>query len=163
MNMNNMMEEMTGGRAEETAAMKNMMQNMMKMNISVTNTVETKKINNWNCVKYIEKIGSAMAPMTIEAWNTEDIKIDANLYTNFTKAALVQMPGMVQGMEDIAKELKKMKGITVYSTTAMSMMGTEINSTSELLEWKEGKAPTGTFEVPAGYTKGQLIRGMPNR
>jgi hypothetical protein len=157
MSTDKMMGEMPDRGPEDRAAMENMMKNMMKFDVSVTNTGEKKKINNWNCVKYIQKIGSAMMPMTIESWNTEDIKIDSDLYANFSKAALAQMPGMAQGAEDIVKELKKMKGVTVYSKTTMSMMGQDIVSTSELLEWKEGKAPKGTFDRPVGYKQGKPV------
>jgi hypothetical protein len=33
------------------------------------------------------------------------------------------------------------------------MMGASMSSTTELIEFKEAKAPEGTFTIPSGYKK----------
>ena len=143
---------------QEMAEMQGVMQGMMKMSITVTPTGETKKINNWSCKKYIQKIESFMGPMNIEIWATEDIKIDPDLYSNYASDMFRQMPGMQSFIEDIQKEMKKIKGVSVFTTTDIQIMGQSMKSSTELLEVKEGKAPAGTFEVPQGYKK---MDGMP--
>jgi len=50
--------------------------------------------------------------------------------------------------------MKKVRGVPVLTVTNMTMMkNVTIKSSRELLEIREGTAPAGTFEIPAGYTK----------
>ena len=144
----------------DDAEMKGMMQNMMKVKISVTPTEEKKKINKWNCKKYIQKIETFMGPMNMEVWASEDIKIDQNLYLKYASSMFSQMPGMQAYIKEIEKEMKKIKGVTVLSMTDMAVMGQSMKSSTELLEVKEGKAPAKAFEIPKGYKKTKM-EGMP--
>jgi hypothetical protein len=139
--------------SEDLAQLQKMMKGMMKLSISVTATGEKKKIKNWNCRKYIQTITAAMGPVTSEIWATEDIKIDYDLYARFSAALMAQQPGLREVMDDIIKEMKKIRGVGVLSTTTMNMMGKSMKSSTELLEAKEGKAPAGIFEIPSEYKK----------
>lgn len=130
-----------------------MAKGMMKMKITVTPTGEKKKIGNWNCQKYIQKLETMMGPTTSEVWATEDLKMDYNLYAQFSSALLGQQPGAQQMMGNMVEELKKIKGVPVLTSTTMNMMGSTMTSSQELLEFKEGNAPAGIFEVPKGYKK----------
>ena len=143
----------------EMAEMQGMMQGMMKVNITVTPTNEKKKINKWNCTKYIQKVESFMGPMTMEVWASEEIRIDPDLYANYASSLFRQMPGMQNYLEDIQKEMKKIKGVGVLTVTDMQIMGQSMKSSTELLEVKEGKAPADAFTVPKGYTK-KKMEGM---
>jgi hypothetical protein len=59
------------------------------------------------------------------------------------------------------KASKKIKGIPVLTTTTMTMMkNTTVKSSRELLEIKEGTAPSGIFGIPIGYTKQTMPQGM---
>jgi len=135
------------------------MQEMMKtmagqMKVSITETAETKKINQWNCRKYNQVMTIPMAgPVASEVWASPDIKVDYELYAKSAAAMYARMPGMGAAMEEIVKEMKKIKGVPVLTTTTMKMMGAEVKSSEELLEVNEGKAPASVFEVPAGYKK----------
>jgi hypothetical protein len=64
---------------------------------------------------------------------------------------------MGQAGEDAIKEFKKIKGITVLTTSTTTVMGTSIKSSTELLDYKEGTAPAGHFELPAGYKKTSMM------
>ena len=65
LNMDDMMGNMSEGEsAEDKAAMRQMMQNMMKMDAAVTDTGEQKTINGWKCRKYILKMNTAMGAIT---------------------------------------------------------------------------------------------------
>ena len=137
---------------EEQAEAKKMMAGfakMMKPKVTVTATGETQKIKNWNCKKYNMTMSMMGATTKSETWASEDIKIDYELYRSLTFSLL----GQTQGVEDMMKEMEKIKGIVVLSSGSMSMMGTDVKSTQELLEVSEKSAPGGTYDIPEGYKK----------
>ena len=122
---------------------------MMEPKVSVKATGETQKIKDWNCKKYDMTMSMMGMTTKSEVWASEDIKIDYELYRNLNFSLL----GQTQGIEDMMKEMEKVKGIVVLSTGSMSMMGTDVKSTQELLEVSQKSAPGGTYEVPDGYKK----------
>jgi hypothetical protein len=125
-----------------------------QMKLSITETAETKVINGWNCRKYTQVMTMPMVgPVTSEVWASPDIKVDYELYMKSSAAMYARMPGMANALQDIIKEMKKMKGVPVLTNTTMKMMGAEMKTSDELLEVKEDKAPANVFEVPAGYKK----------
>jgi hypothetical protein len=131
--------------------MKNMMKNAMgDMSAKVTETGETKKIGDWNCRKYLIEMVMGMAGTTAsEAWATEDLKIDYTMAFTAANAMMASMPGF----EKIVQEMKKVKGFVVYQTSTIKVMGSEVKSTSELIEAENKDAPAGSYDVPAGYKK----------
>ncbi len=135
-------------RAEAKKFMKGMM-TMMKPEVSVTETGETANMKGWNCTKYIMEIKMMGATATSEIWATEDVKIDYDLYRNLSGMTLAKQPGFEQMME----EMKKIKGVSVLTTSTASMMGAEVKSTEQVEEVKEMKAPSGTYGPPEGYNK----------
>lgn len=138
--------------SEEQAQAKKMMRgltSMMKPKVSVTETGETKKIKDWNCTKYGMTMSMMGATTVSEVWATEDIKIDYGLYRGLT----FSMMGGTPGVEDMLKEMEKIKGLVVLSTGTMSMMGKDVNSTQELVEVSEKSAPAAAYEIPTGYKK----------
>jgi hypothetical protein len=137
---------------EEQAQAKKMMEGfakMMKPKVSVKDTGETKKIKNWNCKKYIMTMSMMGTTTKFDTWASEDIKIDYELYRNLTFSVMGQTPGI----EDMMKEMEKIKGVVVLQEGTMSMMGTDVKSTNELLEVSEKSAPAGTYEVSSQYKK----------
>ena len=128
-------------------------QGMMKMDVSVAATNEKKKIKGWKCKKYIMTMKTFMGVMTDEIWATEDLKIDKDLYARLNSSMMSGMPGMQNSMKDMTRELKKIKGVRVYTTMTQEMMGQKIRHTTELLEFKKSKAPAGLFKIPKGYQK----------
>ena len=137
---------------EEQAQAKKMMAGfaeMMTPKISVKGTGETKKIKKWNCKKYIMTMNMMGTTATTEVWATEDIKIDYELYSTLMFSMMPKTPGSGK----MPEEMKKIKGLTVLSTGTMSMMGTDVKSTQELLEVVEKSAPTVTYKIPEGYKK----------
>ncbi len=141
-----------GLSGEDQAQARKMMEGfskMMKPKVSVKVTGETQKINNWNCQKYNMEMSMMGTTSKTEIWASEDIKIDYSLYRSLTYSVMAQMPGI----EDMMKEMEKIKGIVVRSTGATSMMGTDVKSTQELQEVSDKSAPAGTYDVPSGYKK----------
>jgi hypothetical protein len=86
---------------------------------------------------------------TSDVWATEDIKVDNELYTTLIYSMMPKTPGL----EEMIKEMKKVKGFTVLSTGTTSVMGTDVKNTQELLEVSEKPAPAGIYDVPEGYKK----------
>ncbi len=157
LNMEEMMGKMSEGESpEDKAAMKQMMQNMMKMDASVTETGEHKTINGWKCKKYILKMNTAMGAFTNEVWATEDLKVDKKLYEQLTSRALASMPGLQSSIQAMHKEMEKIKGVQVLTISNFTMMNQAHKTTTELLEFKEKSAPANIFEIPSGYTKQQM-------
>lgn len=149
-----MKEEMSEEMSEED--MQNMMQmtkGMMKMEMTVTPTGETRKIGQWNCRKYKQQLKMMMGTTTSDIWATEDIKMDYDLYAEFSAAMTGMQPGMHEAMGNMIEEMKKIKGVPVLTETTVNMMGQNIKSSEELVEYKEESAPAGIFEIPKGYKK----------
>ena len=151
LDMNKMMPQESGQDAEGQAAFQGMMKNMMKMEVAVTATGETKKIGKWKCKKYIMTMKTFMGVINNEIWATENLTVDKDLYAGMGASMMAGMPGMQASMADMTLELKKIKGVRVYTTVTQEMMGQKIRHTTELLEFKEGKAPAGLFKTPKGY------------
>ncbi len=126
---------------------------MMQMEVKVTKTQETKKIEKWNCRKYIMDIKMPMGTSTSNSWATTDIKIDPELYWVTVNAMMAGQPGF----EEAFKEMKKIEGVVVYQELTSKMMGADIKMIDKIVEIDEKAAPAGTFSVPSGYKK---VEGM---
>ncbi len=138
---------------KEKADLQKFMGNMMKMNVTVQETNETKKIGKWNCRKYIQTLGMALGTINAEIWATADIKVDKELYTKYFAGMMAQIPGVSQNLGTILQEMQKINGVHVLTKQTTKMMGQNINSSIELIEFKEGKAPADVFILPKGYKK----------
>jgi hypothetical protein len=90
-----------------------------------------------------------------EAWATEDLKIDYTMAFTAANAMMASMPGF----EKIIQEMKKVKGVVVYQTGTVKMMGAEVTSTTELVECADKAAPAGNYDIPAGYKKVKTVKG----
>jgi hypothetical protein len=158
--------EMTEGTDQSKEGMPpgmpDMMKNMMKFKMTVTPAGESKKIGQWNCKKYQETLETGMSKTESVIWASEDIKIDPELYTKLSTAMLAMMPGFKESMADLIKEAKKIKGVYVRTEASTTIMGNAMNTTTELLEIKEGTAPAGIFDPPADY-KQVKFEGMGGR
>jgi hypothetical protein len=145
-----------GASEEEMAklpeSMRNLMKGAMKMDVSVTETNDTKTINGWNCRKYIQKIGGMMS-VESEVWASTDVKMDAKLLARFSAAFMAMNPALKGALGDLQKQMEKIKGVAVLTSTESTIMNTKMKSSVELIEAKEGSAPAGIFEAPADYKK----------
>lgn len=90
-----------------------------------------------------------------ETWASQDLKVDFNAYFTMANAMMANMPGF----EKLVQEMKKVKGVVVHQTTTSKVMGQDMTSTMELLEYAEKSAPAGTYDSPAGYKKVKGDRG----
>jgi len=143
---------------EEKAEFEQVMSKMMQLTVTVEETKERKKIGKWNCRKYLQTITMAMGTTKSEIWATEDIKVEGEVYAKYSAGMMAQMPGMGQSMSAMMKEIKKIKGVHVYSEQTMIMMSQSMKSSIELMEFKEVKAPGNVFDLPAGYEKVEAFK-----
>ena len=128
----------------------------MKMEAKVTVTGEKRKIKEWNCQKYILHLNMAMGQIIKEIWATEDIHIDSDLYSKYNFGEMINIPGVKETLEQVMEEMKKIKGVQVLTTSTQNIMNQTVQTTSEIIEFKTGKAPDRLFEIPAGYKKNQV-------
>ena len=60
------------------------------------------------------------------------------------------------------KTEKEVKGVVVLTKSSNTIMGQKMESSTELLEYKTGKAPASAFTVPQkGYKKQSMPGGAP--
>lgn len=125
------------------------MASMMKVTVKVTPNGQTKMIGKWNSTGYDVDLNMMMMQMKMKVWATTDVPFDwksfAKMYANVSK---------MQFMDDAAiAEFMKINGYQVASEMSMDMMGAKMKVTSQVLEISQKPAPSGTYAVPAGYTK----------
>ena len=141
------------GDDSKSEQMKGMMGAMGgKMEVTVTPTEETKKIQDWTATKYMVESSMPMGSRTSETWASEDIKIDRQLLNMANNALMAVMPGF----KDIIKEMNKIDGVVIYSIDEMNMMGTKVTSSLKVVEFAEKDPPANVYEIPEGYTKKEM-------
>ncbi len=143
----------SAGSAPQMEGLPDFVVNMMKMTASVTPTDETKTIGKYNCKKYIQKLENSMMKSETNLWVTKDIPVNVTLYKKYLTAILASSAGMKQMLGDLSKELNKIDGVYVYSSTVSTVMNNQLKSTTEIIEIKEDTAPAETYEIPAKYKK----------
>ena len=147
-------EQMTPEEKQEAKDfVQGMMDEMSEFSIAVEDTGETKKIGGWNCRKYIQTTTTTRGPSETELWATQDIKLDYDLLHRMAAASMMMMPGMRESKGAFTKEMKKIKGVTVYAVSTANMMNTQIRTTQELLDYSDKNADEGFYTVPEDYTK----------
>ncbi len=121
----------------------------IRFRVAVAPTREKKKIGDWNCAKYVRSVETGLATAKYQLWATEDLVFDHATVSQYHSAMMAANPqsGLNQHIRELMKEMSKVKGIIVYTA------GIGGGDYTELLEIREGTAPSGIFEPPAGYAK----------
>ncbi|MFW5775582.1 MAG: hypothetical protein ACOCW2_04755 [Chitinivibrionales bacterium] len=131
------------------------MQDMMKMEVTVTPTDQTTTINDWQCRKYTQTIKTGMGVTRSQLWATEQIDISPERMASFLTAFYKTGPmGKMSG--NMVEEMKKIDGFVVKSTTEAEMMGAAIKSSSQVTQVEENASPPqNIYSLPQGYDEGQ--------
>lgn len=145
------------GQAQEMpAGMPEAMANMMKMEVTVEPTTETKTINGWNCTKYLQTLKMMGTSTTSDLWATTDVKVDPALVKSFFSSFYLKNKAMKNLAGQMQKEYGKIKGFVVYSVSTITVGDKESRTTSEMKGLKEAPAPAGAYEVPAKFKLKQM-------
>lgn len=145
------------GDNHDMMQMKQMAQMMTAgMTVSVTPTDSTKKVGKWDTKLYIVEVNMKMMPMKQRLWVTEELDIDYEMYRSISNAMMSLMPGF----EKIFEEMKKIKGVAVEMDQTVSVMGTDIGSSTTVIEYEQKDAPAGTYDIPEGFKEVELDLGM---
>lgn len=138
-----------GGTEEQAQMMAQMMGAMMKVDATVVDTGKTRTVNRWDCRVYQVTMEMPMGRTVSEICATDELGVDMGLYH---KVGNAMMAGQ-QGFQDMLREMEKIKGISVLTTSTANVMGSAVKTTEELLEHKKMPAPAGSFDIPPGYRK----------
>jgi hypothetical protein len=134
---------------DPNAQMVQQMLDMMKSTASVTATEERKPIGAWNARLYHAVIQNSMMTFKSEIWATTDVKIAYPSYRALDEALLSLNPAT----KDAAAEFRKIEGLPVLEEQTVAVMGSEMKMSEKTLAVKDGAAPAGTYDPPAGFTE----------
>jgi len=126
-------------------------QMMGSITVKVTPTNESVKIREWNCSGYDVEMNIMMMTTKQKIWASTDVPFDWKMYSEKMLPKLIQSTMMLG--EDSAEEFMKIKGFQIKTESTMNMMGTDVKSTSEVVEITEKDAPAGTYQPPSDYEK----------
>jgi len=136
---------MPPGMAEQMMA-------MLKFDVTVTASDETKKVGEWNAKRYDLKMTSAMMSLDTVIWASTETPIDQAAFFDLFSVVMSLQPGMDSMME----QMRQIDGYVVSQEAAMSMkfMGeTTVGSTDVVTSIAKVDAPAGTYDPPAEYAK----------
>jgi len=123
---------------------------------TVTDTGETKIINNFHCRKYILKEPMTSTEFSSEIWVTTDILPALDRYGLVWGARIERYNSELDLMEassGIADEMHVIKGFPVLITEIEQNRYVYHERRLELLEFEEGPLSPNQFELPKGLTK----------
>ena len=125
---------------------------MMKFDVTVTPTDETKKVGEWDAKRYNLTMTSAMMSMESVIWASTQTPIDAAEYF----ALFSEIMSLQPGMDSMMEQMRRIDGYVVSQEANMSMkfMGeTTVGSSDVVKSIEKVDAPAGTYEPPAGYAR----------
>lgn len=134
---------------------------MEETKITVTETGQTKQIGEWNCKEY-KVIKTGMMSIDQEVWATDAVDIDVNRFTEMM--SLSGPDGLLAGSpaaEAQRAEMAKIKGYPILTKTRMQMMGTTMESESEVKIIRQEAMPATLFEIPEGYQPKEMTPPAP--
>ena len=115
----------------------------------VTRTNDTKDVSGRRCRKYLLEIKIPVVESRSEAWVTEDLKVDPDLYHTAIYAMLASQPGF----PEMIREMRQFRGVVVFETIMATMLGAKVTASQEVLEFRTETPPRGIYEIPSGYRK----------
>lgn len=116
--------------------------------VEVQKGANPKKVAGYDCEHWVVKMGTQLK---MEIWATPAIVPPTQFWD--ARRALAAANPMMQRWGALFDELKKIKGFTLAETTTVSMLGRNVETTTEASEVKKGEIPDAAFAVPAGYKK----------
>jgi hypothetical protein len=136
---------MPPGMAEQMMA-------MLKFEVTVTATDETKKVGEWNARRYNMKMASSMMSLDSVIWASTETPIDDAAFFDMFSVVMSLQPGM----DSMLEQMQQIDGYVVsqQGTMSMTFMGeTTVGSSDVVVSIDQLDAPPGTYDSPAGYAK----------
>lgn len=128
---------------------------MMKFDITVTPSDETKKVGEWTAQRYDLKMTSAMMSMDSVLWASTETPVNFDDYYDLYSQVMNLQPGM----EGMMEQMRQIKGYVVAQDATMSMtfMGeTTVGSSDQVLSIEKVDPPADTYGPPAAYALEEL-------
>ena len=125
---------------------------MMKFDVTVTASDETKKVGEWVAKRYDMKMTSSMMTMDSVLWASTETSINLVEYFDLFSEVMSLQPGM----EGMMEQMRQIDGYVVSQEATMSMKftgETTIGSTDVVTSIEKIDAPAGTYEPPLDYTR----------
>lgn len=129
-----------------------------EMTVSVTDTGETQKMNQYTVRGYEQVLMSPMGNSRTIIWATEDI--DVKTPSLLSRVAVAAM-GLLQSadsekIEAMETEIAKIKGVPLVSFSAMLVGEETLQTKTSLVAITEEEAPAGAYVVPEGYSRMEM-------
>lgn len=122
---------------------------MMKPEITVTPTTESKIVNGFNTTLTKVNIKMMGQDISMDYWVSKDIGVSSDQIQKFTQAMFAGNPMLSQ----VGEKMAGIEGYPARIDTRVTAMGSTFNSWQEVQKVERKAAPSGTFDVPAGYKK----------
>ncbi len=126
-----------------------LMRNFTELYAQVRPTEQFAEIAGYRCRRYEMNLLLGRARIATTYWVTRETDVDTDLLRRITSAALLNLPGADQMID----EMEKMDGLTVLTEGSMEFLGKTTHTSSRLIEITYGDAPPGTFTVPDSYRR----------
>jgi hypothetical protein len=128
-----------------------MQQMMGQMEVQVTPTDRTQTINGFPCKAYDVDIKFMMMNMDQTVWASTEVPFDWKDYSEKMLPMLQQ--AMMRLGDEALNEFQEIEGFQIRTEMTMNMMGSEVDSYTEVVEIEKKDAPEGTYTLPEGYEK----------
>lgn len=147
--MKAMSEQMDAAMKDLPPAMREKMAGMMggAGGVKVMPGSGSRTIAGYAAQQYVITIG----PSKTETWTTTALTPPLEPGEMLRLQSLAGPTGKSLG--NAVEEFKKIKGMTLASTSTVSALGRTITTSREATEVKTGPVPASAFEIPAGYKK----------
>lgn len=128
-----------------------MLGSMMKMEISITPTGESKKIREWQCSGYKQTLAMGMVSSESQLFATPQLKMYTAAMNKLRASLLALQPGAMKMAGTALEEYAKIDGVIVWQQSTSTVMRQNIVTTIELIDYQDKPAPAGTYTIPAKY------------
>jgi hypothetical protein len=110
-----------------------------------------KTIAGYACENWIVTIGEFSRQETCVSTQIPIPVAVFDAQKSFASSMSAMMGPMAKSMGGLWEKFKEMKGIPLYSTDTVKVLGKTTTSTTEVTEIKKGPIPASAFAVPADY------------
>jgi hypothetical protein len=128
---------------------------MMKFEVEVTPTDETRTIGEWTTKRYDAVMTSQMVTVDSTFWVAHDVHLDFDHFYELYEQMVAAQPGMT----DVVTAMRSMKGFVIeqQGVAKMPMMGdVSIGSSLKTVSIEDATPPGGIYDPPADYTAKEL-------